>query len=425
MDTSIAKQKRLTGLWQHPDFMKLWVGETISLLGSQITVLALPLIAAVILQASSEQMGLLSALQFLPFLLVGLFAGVWVDRRQRKPILMIGDIGRALLLGTIPAAAVLKVLHMEQLYIVAFLVGILTVFFDVAYQSYLPSLVGRSDLVEGNSKLEVSRSITQIAGPGVAGLLVQFLTAPIAISLDALSFIVSAVFLWRIHTDEPPPPTQTSQRHMSAEIREGLQVVLGSPSLRAIATCTATSNLFGGMEQAIIILYATRFLNLDAAGLGVIFTLAGSGALLGAALASRFVKRFGLGRVIISGITLVGVGSLLIPLASGSFLVVVPLLVAAQFLIAMGGTIYNINQLSLRQTMTPHHLLGRMNASMRFIVWGAIPIGSIIGGILGGIIGLRPTLVVAAVGMLVAPVWVYFSPVRDLIEQPKPIDDSV
>lgn len=415
--------KRFTGLWRNPDFMHLWAAETVSLLGSQITALALSLTAAVILEASPEQMGVLNAAGFLPFLLISLFAGVWVDRTRRKPILMIGDLGRAVLLGSIPLAAELHLLTMNQLIVVSFLVGILTVFFDVAYQSFLPSMVGREHLVEGNSKLEVSRSITQIAGPGVAGFLVQLFTAPIAIALDAFSFILSALFVWRIKTEEPAPNRQ-KQRSVLHEIIEGLRVVFGNPSLRSIAACTATSNFFGNIAQTVFILYATRNLNMDALTLGAIFGIASIGGLLGAVYNARIVARLGLGTTIIAAIFIGGLGNLFAPLVETSAGIGIPLIVIGFCLLTAGGTIYNINQVSLRQTITPHRLLGRMNASMRFIVYGTIPIGSLVGGILGGSVGLRTTLVIGALGSLLAPLWIYFSPVRQLREQPPPVDDE-
>lgn len=412
------------GLWLHRNFMQLWIGETISLFGSQITNLALPLTAAVILKATPEQMGVLTAINFLPFLLVGLFAGVWVDRRRRKPILIGADFGRAILLATIPAAALLNVLRIEQLYVVGFIVGVLTVFFDVAYQSYLPSLVGREDILEGNSKLEISRSITQIGGPGVAGLLVQAFTAPFAMVIDALSFLFSAVFLSRIDNVEPAPLKAKEQRNIFAEIWEGLWVVIGNRTLRSIAFCTATSNLFANVAQTVFILYATRRLNLDAAALGLIFGIASLGALVGAFNASKIAKHFGLGRTITFTIGLVGFGGLFIPLAYELNVISILVIVFGQSLGAFGGTVYNINQVSLRQTITPHRLLGRMNASMRFIVWGTIPVGALIGGFLGGAIGLRPTLVIGSFGALLAPLWIYFSPVRKLKTQPEPIEDD-
>src|SRR5215813_513577 len=198
-------RSRFTGLWQHPEFMKLWLGETISLLGSQLTLLALPLTAVALLKADALQMGILNAAQMAPFLLIGLFAGVWVDRMKRRSILIVGDVGRAILLGWIPVAALLNILSLGQLYIISFLVGVLTLFFDVAYQSYLPTLVSRENLVEGNSKLEISRAIAQIVGPGMAGALISIIAAPLTIALDALSFLISALFLRSIRTIEPEP----------------------------------------------------------------------------------------------------------------------------------------------------------------------------------------------------------------------------
>ncbi|HVO43221.1 MAG TPA: MFS transporter [Aggregatilineales bacterium] len=429
-ETAPAKTAPVS-LWRHRDFMKLWTGETISLLGSQITLLALPLTAAVVLKASSDQMGLLQAAEFAPFLLIGLFAGVWVDRNRRKPILMLGDVGRALLLGTVPLAALANILHMEQLYVVGFLVGILTVFFDVSYQSYLPSLVGRLELVEGNSKLEISRAITQVAGPGFAGVMIQWFSAPLAITLDALSFIVSAVFLGWIRTPEPEP-VKAERPHIIAEVREGLGVVLHNRTLRSIAFCTGWANLFGSLMQPVLILYMVNVLGLTPAWIGFTAMVASVGGLLGAMLANRAARRFGLGRTIVGSIALCTTALLLVPLAAGSLWIAVPLLIAAQFFSEIGSVIYNINQVSLRQTITPHRLLGRMNASMRFIVWGTMPIGALIGGGLGSVLGaalgtstgLRATLAVGALGVLLAPLFVYFSPVRALREQPAPIEEA-
>ncbi|MEP7287264.1 MAG: MFS transporter [Chloroflexota bacterium] len=416
-------RSRLTGLWRHPDFMKLWVAETVSLFGSQITVLALPLTAAFILNANPVQMGFLEAAQFAPFLLIGLFAGVWVDRRRRRPILIMGDIGRGLLLASIPLAALFHMLGLGQLYIVAFLVGILTLFFDVAYQAYLPSLVSREHLVEGNSKLEISRAIAQIGGPGLAGILIKLLTAPLTIVLDALSFFISALFLWRVKTQEAVPVPRAEGRHMLHEIREGLGVVFGSPILRSIAGCTSMANLFGSMQLAVYILFVTRELKLDPAALGLVFSVGSIGGLLGAFLTQRIATRLGVGPAIIVSASMFGITAILVPLAVGTDLVSIGLLIASQFIMGVSGVIYNVNQVSLRQSITPDRLQGRMNASMRFLVWGVMPIGSLIGGFLGEQIGLRGTLWVAAAGSLLAFLWVLFSPLRSLHEQPAPVDE--
>src|SRR5437868_10909625 len=245
-----------SGLWRHSEFVKLWTGQTISLFGTEVSQLAIPLTAALVLNATPAQMGLLAALEYAPFLLLSLFAGVWVDRMYRRPVLIVADIGRALLLGSIPLSALLGLLRIEQLYVVGLMTGVLTVFFDVAYQSYLPVLVKREHLVEGNSKLEVSRSVAQIAGPGVAGALVQVITAPLAVLVDALSFVASVISLLLIRVREPAPVRHDGNAgSIWSELREGLDVVLGNPLLRSIAGCTGTSNLFGNGVMAVYVLY--------------------------------------------------------------------------------------------------------------------------------------------------------------------------
>ncbi len=413
---------RFGGLWRHPEFVRLWTGQTISQFGTQVSQLAIPLTAALVLNASPAEMGLLGAVEFAPFLLLSLFAGVWVDRMYRRPILVVADCGRTLLLGSIPVAAMLGVLRIEQLYIVSLLAGVLTVFFDVAYQSYLPVLVTREHLVEGNSKLEVSRSVAQIAGPGIAGGLVQLVTAPIAVAVDAFSYIASVISLLLIHTVEPAPARQAGEAgSIWAELREGLGVVLGNPLLRSIAGCTATSNLFGNGIQAIFVLYVTRELGLQPAVIGLIFAVAGPGALLGSLLAGAAARRLGLGTTILASIAIGELSNLLIPFAAGPTAVITAVLMVVSFLSGVSNPIYNINQVSLRQVITPDRLQGRMNASMRFIVWGTIPLGALLGGTLGQILGLWPTLVAMALCGLLAPMWVIFSPVRQLRAQPVPV----
>ncbi|HET9017650.1 MAG TPA: MFS transporter [Thermomicrobiaceae bacterium] len=415
---------RFSGLWHHHDFLKLWGGQTVSLLGSQVTLLALPLIAVLTLHASPTQMGLLTAAQLAPYLVVGLFAGVWVDRIRRRPLLIVADILRALLLLSIAAAAVMHTLTIDVLYLLAFLLGVLTVHFDVAYQSYLPSLVGREQLVEGNARLEVSQSVAQIAGPGLGGALVGLVTAPLAILADAASFLVSAVSLLAIRAPEPRPAVVGERQGVRREIGEGLQVVLGNPLLRSIAGCAATGNLFGTIIVAIFILYATRDLGISAGLLGLIFAAGNVGVLLGALLASRVSGRLGVGPTIVLGLLITDAGLLLIPLAGGPRPLMVAMLIAAQFLSGFGSPLYNVNQVSLRQTITPDRLQGRMNATMRFLVWGMMPVGSLLGGVLGSALGLRTTLAIGAVGGLTAVLWIWLSPVRTLREHPAAIEES-
>jgi MFS family permease len=414
---------KFTGLWRHPDFLKLWSGETISLFGTQITALALPLTAALVLKASPAEMGFLATVEFLPFLLLSLFAGVWVDRLTRRPILIIADIGRGILLGTIPAAFFLNVLSIELLYVVGLLTGIMTVFFDVAYMSYLPALIERDQLVEGNGKLEISRSTAQISGPGLAGTLVQIVSAPVAILIDAVSYFVSAFFIGLIKKPEVKEVRpSTENKSIWREIGEGLGIVFGNPVLRSIAACTGTNNFFSNILFVVFTLYMVNELKLEPAIIGLIFAISSTGSLIGALGANWAAKRFSLGCAFI-GSSAISFVNLLIPLTGAASLTTVPFLIAAMFSSALGSTIYNINQVSLRQAITPDRLQGRMNASMRFVVWGTIPVGSLMGGFLGETFGLRTTLLIGATGTALAFLWVLFSPVRHLKEQPKPVEE--
>ncbi len=406
-------------LWKNQDFLKFWAGQTISVFGSAITALALPLTAVSTLNVTAAQMGLLNAAETLPFLLVGLFAGVWIDRSRRRPIMLAADLGRALLLGLIPLAMAFHFLRVELLYGIAFLVGIMSVFFDVSYQAFVPALVSRNRLVEGNSKLEVSFSAAAIAGPGLAGALIQLLTAPFAIAFDAVSFVVSAISLAWIRTPEPAPAVREGGRNMRKEIAEGLHVIFGNRLLWSIAGSTGTSNFFSSMWGAMYVLYMTRILGLTPALIGLVFAAGAPGALVGALVSDRVAKRFGLGRVIVFAMLWCGVFPLLILLVRGSDFLSLGLMMLAGFGSGFGGMIYNINQVSLRQAITPDHLLGRMNASMRFLVWGTLPLGALAASGLSVVLGVSATLTVGVLGGLLAFLWTYLSPVRHLQKQPE------
>jgi MFS family permease len=404
-----------SSLWHHHDFLRLWGAQTISLVGSQVTLLALPLTAVILLHASAFQIGLLTAVQYLPFLLVGLPAGVWVDRMRRRPILIAADVARAVILLSIPIAYWAGVLDLGLLYPVGFLVGVLSLFFDVAHQSYLPDLVPRDALIEGNAKIEVSYSSAQLAGPGLGGVLVQVLTAPVAILADAVSYVVSAALLLRIRRPEPAPaPEEGDASGLLPQIRDGVRYVLRHDLLRPIALTTAIGNLFDlfGMVQAVLTLYAIRTLHLSPAELGLALAIANGGGILGALANRRLVDRFGFGPTFLVASVTPGIGVLLLPLATPStgLLVLAAGLGIAGFAIA----IYNVNQITLRQTVTPAAMQGRMNATMRVIIWGTIPIGAALGGFLGSTIGLRPTLLVAGCGSVLACAPVVFSQIAKL-----------
>jgi MFS family permease len=411
------------GLWRHPDFLKLWSAETVSQFGTQISLLALPLVAIDVLHVSAFKVAALTTVEFLPFLLVSLPAGVWVDRLPRRPILVAGDLARAGLLASIPIAYAMDVLTIWQLYGVGFLVGIATVFFDVAYQSYLPSLVERRQIPDGNAKLEISRSSAQLGGPGLAGLLVGWLRAPAAILFDAVSFLGSALFILSIRKTEASQAERAPRRKMRTELREGLSYVLRHPYLKNIAACTAIFNFFGLMGYAILLVYARRKLGLSPQAIGLAFTLSNFGPLLAALTANKIFARLGVGRTIIASSILGGPMFLAIPFAPhghAALFVLVPAILVGGFM----GVIYNIAQVSLRQAITPERIQGRMNSVMRFIVWGAIPLGSFVGGINASLIGLKATLIVSGVGCSLAFLPVLFSPVRSVREMPEPLDEE-
>jgi Na+/melibiose symporter-like transporter len=405
-------------LWQNREFLRLWAAQTVSVFGSQVTTLALPLAAVLTLQATAAEMGVLQATQAVPALLFGLVAGAVVDRCRRRPVMVWTDVGRAIALGLIPLAAMTDLLTIELLFVVGFVVGTLSLFFDIAYFSFLPSVVLREQLVEGNSKLEVSRSAAQTAGPSLAGVLVQVLTAPLAIALDAVSFLVSALFLRSIHAPEAAPSPRQDRPSMLAEIREGLGFVVGNPILRALVAATATFNLGLGLLLTVYILYLTRILGLSPALIGVIFAFTGPGFLVGALLAGYAAKRLGVGPAIIAATGLGSASLLVIPLTSGPASAVVPLLAGANLLYGAMGQIAMINHLSLRQHMTPAPLLGRTNATMRFISWSAAPLAGLAGGAAGEAIGLRPAMFLGALITILAVVWLALSPVRGLRELP-------
>ena len=407
-------------LWRHRDFVKLWTAQTVTQVGDEITQLALPLVAILELHANAFQLGLLGTFQFLPFILLTIPAGVWVDRMRRRPILIGADIGRAVLLLSIPIAYMGDWLTIWQLFAVAFLVGCLEVFFDVAYQSYLPSVVERDQLVEGNAKLELSASAANVTGPSIAGFLVELVRAPMAIVFDALSYVGAILFILIIRRPEAPPeahdPATGPRPSMRQEAAEGLRYVLNHQFLRNIAACTGTLNLFGNLGTAILLLYIVNVLGLTPGTIGLIFTIGNVGVLAGALTAERWGRWIGVGPTIVwsaflSSFTLVTVA--IAPKDNP-----LPFLIAGGFIGTATAVIYNVNQVSLRQAITPDRMLGRMNATMRFIVWGTIPIGALAGGTLGGFIGLQNTIWVGAIGSFIGFLPVLLSPVRGIRQMP-------
>jgi MFS family permease len=403
--------RRLGGLWRHRDFLSLWGAETISQFGSQVSFLALPLVAILVLDVSAFKVAALTSVEFLPFLLFTLPAGVWVDRLRRRPILVLGNVGRAVALLSVPIVYWAGGLTIWQLYVVGFATGVCTVFFDVAYQSYIPALVGRDDVVEANSKLEISRAAANIGGPGMAGGLVALLTAPVAVLVDAVSYALSALLLVRIRKQEEAP-SRAERRPLRAELGEGLRYVFRHPYQRTMVTMTALSNFFGQVVFSILLVYAVRELGLSAATIGIALAIGNLGTLASALTAKRIGERLGVGRTILLASCLFGPGTLLIAFAPQEY--ALPLIVLSMIVIGFGGILYNVTAISLIQAITPDRILGRANASRRFVVWGVVPLGGFTGGALASTIGLRETMVVGAVGGLLTIVPILVSPLRSV-----------
>lgn len=395
----------------------MWAGDSISQAGTQIAFVAMPLLAIRQLDATPFEVGLLTAFETLGFLLVGLPAGAWVDRVRRRPVLVAADLGRALLVCSLPLAWYFDTLTLAQLYVVALLSGVLTVFFDVAYQSYLPHLVGREHLVEGNGKLEASRAVAQIGGPSIGGVLVQWLTAPYALLVDGLSFLWSAVWVGAIAAVEPAPEVP-ERRDLVGEIREGLAFVLRHRLLRAITATTGISNLFNTiLGTALIVVLADRGqLDLSAGTIGLFFSLGSIGGLLGAFTAGRVARWLGQGPAIWLSVAVAAPFMLVVPLVQRGWLLWA--VAACWAVFSYSVVVYNVTQVSFRQALCPPRLLGRMNATIRFLVWGTMPLGGLLGGGLGSTIGLRPTLWIGAAGVALAVLPVFLSPLRTMRELP-------
>jgi predicted MFS family arabinose efflux permease len=410
------------GLWRHRDFRQLWTAETVSQVGTQITQLAMPVLAVTVLAATPLQMGVLTALETAAFLVIGLPAGAWVDRWRRKRVLVVNDLVRALALASLPVAWALELLTLPQLFVVATVTGAATVFFDVAWQSYLPTLVASDQVVDGNGKLMASQEVARVAGPGITGVLLRVFSAPVLIAVDAVSFLLSALFIGRIrHVEEVPD--RAARRPLRVEIAEGLGFVVRHPLLRRIVACTGTGNLFNAMNGTLLVLFALRTLGLSESDLGFVFSAGAVGGILGAVTGARFARWVGEGRAIPLSSLLLLPFAALTPLAAYGAPTV--LLVVGMFGFSWAVVAYNITQVSFRQRLCPPHLLGRMNASVRFIVYGTQPLGALLGGVLGTSLGVLPTLWIAAAGEGLAALWVVASPLMRMRDLPRGLDAAV
>ena len=400
------------------DFRNLWLGQTVSLFGDQITLIALPLAAVLVLHANAAEMGYLTAAELAPHLLFSLPAGAWLERAERRRWLMIAsDIARAGLLVSIPIAYALDALSFGQLYAVAFLAGTFAVVFDISEMTVYVAVTKREDYVQANSLLNGSRAFSFIAGPSIGGILVQIFTAPAALFADAVSFLASALFVSRIRAKEPP--VQPAEGGMRAQVSEGLRFILGHSILRPSLLSVATLNFFNFIFAALFILYATRELHVRSGTLGIVLGAGAVGGLLGAAVAGRLGRRFGIGPIFVFGMVLFPAPLLLVPLASGPKPVVLAMLFSAEFLSGLGVMILDINAGAILTALTPHRLRSRSTGALRFVNYGVRPLGALAGGALGTAFGLRPTLWFAAAAALLGVLWLVPSPVPRLLELPE------
>jgi MFS family permease len=407
---------RQSELFRNGGFVKLWAANGVSQLGTQVSLLALPLAALYTLKAGTLAVALLRSFAVLPFLVFALPAGVWIDRVRKRPLMIVADVGRAAAMASIPVAYWLGHLTLTQLYVVAVVHGLLSVVFDVAYLSFLPTLVTREQLGEANSKLLGTQSVAQLAGPTLAGALVAAATAPVAILADAVSFLFSGLFVGAIRNAEPrPEPTET---HLRAELMEGLRYVFSQPYLRTLTIWFSVSNLFSSALFALMIVYFVRYLHLGAATIGWMLAVVNLGFISAAFVNRRIVQRFGIGRVIAYACLLSPLALVTIPAAPRAHPLL--LLVGGGVIGTFIGFLANVNQLTLRQSITPQRLLGRMNSVARFMYWGTIPIGSALGGVIAESIGLRATLFIACGGSMLAAIPIFLSPIRGLRELPEP-----
>ncbi len=418
-----SRLRRILGdLAFHRDFLRLWFSDTVSLFGNAFTGLALPSIAVLIFNATTFQVGILIAVAFVPYPALGLFVGVWADRFRRRRIMIAANLGRMLTLSSIPIAYLLGELSFLQLYFVALTNGILSVWFDVAYQSYLPVLVDKDHLIEGNQKLQISASAAQFFGPGIAGQVYDAIGGALTIAYDAIGYLASSISLILIRKNEEkkrqnltdPPP------NFFEEMWEGIKVVGKNPILWRIAGATATSNFGTNIVGGVFIIFVYRQLHLSPGTFGLIGTIGAGGFIVGVFLTGKITRRLGVGVSLAVSIA-AGFLALADPLAlQGNAFIV---LSTIGFVSGVMFPMYNINQVSLRQAITPIKIQGRMNATMRTIVWGTIPVGSVVGGTLGGIIGVVNTIYLGAAISGLAVAWILLGPVIRIRTHPEPVKD--
>ncbi|HTZ44487.1 MAG TPA: MFS transporter, partial [Jatrophihabitans sp.] len=412
-------------LWHNPDFLKFWSGEALSLFGTQVTNLALPLTAVLVFHASAQQVGLLRFLQLVPYLFLALVFGVWVDRMRRKPIMIAANVVRMLLIGLVPLLSHLHHLSITGLLVISCVVGVFSVLFDVSWMSFVPALVrDAKHYVEANQKMGVTQSTSDVAGPGVAGVLIGWLSAPTALVVDAASYLASLASLLMIRTPEPAPPPPATKRHLGRELREGLEWVFGDRILRPLALVAPFTNFSLIIVWTMFLLYGVRDQGLNAATVGLIFSASSVGGLAGATISKALIKRVRLGLLYGGSLSAIFVGPLLIPLAGGPRPVLIVLFTLSFLISYLGLGVAGVVMISLRQTCTPPSLMGRMNAAFRTMLFGGGSLGGLCGGLIAGAMGLRAGLTLVAICSAAMVVPISLSPVVRLRAMPAPVTDA-
>jgi MFS family permease len=412
--------RRRSSLWHNANFLNLWSAETVAQFGTQLSLVAIPLIAALTLKANAFEMGLLAASGQAPRLLIGFFAGAWVDRLKRQPIMRAMDFGRAVTYLIIPLAALMDALTFELLLAVAILGGCQAVFFDAAWSAIIPHLVDRKHLSDANGKLMASVSLAQILGPALAGTLIAWMTGPMVMLITAFTFAGSGWFITRIRTTETRPARDVAKpSRLLHEVKEGFHELLGSEVVRPLTTSMAVLNLGGFIFMSVYVLYLADDLGLSSQGIGLVFASGGVGALAGSMAAAPLAWRFGVGPTILGGAVVFGTGNLLVPLAIVVPEYALPLVVISETIAWLSLQVFNINRFSLRQALTPDHLLGRIASSTMTIIGGMQMIGSLLGGVIGQVFSVHTALIIGTIGMFLAAWWVWDSPIPTIREMPE------
>ncbi|WP_370932487.1 MFS transporter [Amycolatopsis sp. cg13] len=404
----------MRGILRSPDFRRLWLADGLSQVGNRIDFLVIPLLATTTLAASVAEVSLLRTLSTLPYLVLGLQVGAWCDRMRNRPVLITADLGRAVLIGSVPLAALFGSLTLGHLYVVVLLAGVFTVFFNVAHQTYLPNLVERGELPDANARLQTNLSVAAIAGPGLGGMIVQFVGGAGAMALDALTYLWSAAWLRRIRTPDVRP--EPAERNLRREIGEGLRTVLHNPILRAITVHSAVSSLFQSMFMAVSVVFSVRDLHLEPFMIGLVSTVSLTGALLASLVAQRLGTRFGAARALYIGGAVYSISFLPNAFATPGW--GIAWYIAGGIASSFGIIVLGVFETSFRQAITPHELLGRVSSVSQTVVFGIAPLGSLLGGFIAELTTTRVTLYVCGIGILAASAILIASPLRKMRDLP-------